>query len=169
MYKEKIILIKTLKHILGDLKQALKMSREGEKQSESDFLLRQGMLEGIQVIEGRINLFTHHQKSQNKRLSKKQRRLVTKNICLSDGRYRKFEWYEGKMFYSLAFRQAKEDPIGEIALQIQETKTLDNQYFIYIKPSQVKKPLDYEDLVKHAKQKGIQGLDIKDSTKWKKD
>jgi hypothetical protein len=49
--------------------------------------------------------------------------LITKDIDLSDGRYRKLEWYEGDQFIVLAWRHGMHE-CGELMLEIQNTRDI---------------------------------------------
>jgi hypothetical protein len=149
-----------LKHLFQTLKAALKQDHEPAV-SERDFILRQGMVEGISLIESRINTWAVHQKNETKLKASGQKRLITKEITLSEGRYRKFEWYEGRRFFSLAFRWGKDQPAAEIALQIQNINTLDSDYFTYTGS------LDYDTLVNKAKSGGLRRIKkSKTSQEW---
>lgn len=136
---------KILRRILAEIRTAL----ESEK---TDFLQRQSMVEGLNFLEGRTNTWATHQKNFRKLKESVLPRLVTKNIMLSAGRYRKFEWYEGKRFISLAFRWGKEQPEPEIGLQIQDVNILRSEFFTY------QGLLGYDDLVELAQKKGIRGI-----------
>ena len=86
---------------------------------------------------------------------------MTKNVTLSSGRYRKFEWYEGKIFIALAFRWGREQPEPEIGLQIQDVTTLMSEFLVY------QGALGYDDLVELAKNKGIRGIRNPKTDEWR--
>jgi hypothetical protein len=141
--------------VLSQVFQSFKTTLKAEPDSampNHDFLLRQGMLEGINLVESRVNTWILHQKNRAKLAISGESRLITKEITLSKGHYRKFEWYEGIRFFSLAFRWGKDQPSPEIALQVQNTNTLDNEYFIYVGT------LKYNTLVSKARSGGIRGV-----------
>ena len=142
---------KILQRILADLKAALKSEKTSDL-LDKDFLQRHGMVEGINLLEGKIDSWVTHQKNLRKLRSGSLPRLVTKNVTLSAGRYRKFEWYQGKRFISLAFRWGREQPEPEIELQIQDCNTLRSDFLVY------QGTLGYDDLVDLAKKKGLRGI-----------
>jgi hypothetical protein len=94
---------KILRRIIADFRTAL-------ESENTDFLQRQRMVDGLNFLEGRINTWVTHQRNVRKLKAGSLTRLVTKNVTLSRGRYRKFEWYEGKRFISLAFRWGRDQP-----------------------------------------------------------
>jgi hypothetical protein len=150
-----------MKRILNDLKTAVKTRRKDEM-SERDFLLRQGMLEALNVVESRLSTWTIHQANLSKMREWGERKRVTKEITLSDGRYRKFEWYAGRRFISLAFRWGKDQPDPEIGLEIQSVDTLATEFLVY------QGTLTYDNLVTAAKRSGLRGVrDSKNAAEWK--
>jgi hypothetical protein len=140
-----------LSHLFRTLKDNLK-PKEGEETAEREFVLRQGMVEGISLIESRISRWFAHQKNLARLAVSGKRLLVTKNVTLSEGRYRKFEWYEGTKFYSLALRWGRDQTAPEIALQVQNTANLDNEYLIYQGTD------GYDDLKKASRVRGVRGI-----------
>jgi hypothetical protein len=140
-----------LKRILNDLINNMESSCN-DKSPENDFFLKRGILEGFKVVQSRVNTWATHQTNLSKLLESGKRRRVTKEITLSQGRYRKYEWYEGRKFFSLAFLWGREQPAPEIVLAIQNTDTLANEYLVY------QGSLSYDNLVKEAKRSGIRGI-----------
>lgn len=162
--KEKMTLAiseKILKRILADIRVGLEPEKTDDL-SASDALQRRWMSEGLNVLEGRIDTWAAHQRNIQKLRQSRLTRLVTKNVTLSRGRYRKFEWYEGKRFIALAFRWGTEQPEPEIGLQIQDVNTLRNKFLVY------QGALSYDDLVELAKRKGIRGIRNSNTTnEWR--
>ena len=140
-----------MKHVLDSLKDAVK-SEQRSISDKREIFHRQGMSDALSQVESRLRLWFIHQTHHAWMLGKNLKRRVVKNINISDGRYRKFEWYEGKRFYSLALRWGKDQPEAEIALQIQDINTLDNEYYVYTGDE------EYNALKKKAKEKGVRGV-----------
>lgn len=152
---------KIVKHVLADFRTALK-SEKTNNLSDKDALLRQGMMEGLNFLEGKINAWVTHQRNVRKLKQSRLPRLVTKDITLSAGRYRKFEWYQGNRFISLAFRWGKEQPEPEIGLQIQDVNTLRSEFLVY------HGALGYDHLVDLVERKGIRGIrNAKTANEWR--
>jgi hypothetical protein len=150
-----------MKRILDDLRAAIKSERY-EEITKGDFFLIQGMLEVLNMVESTLNTWTIHQANLSKLREWGERRRVTKEITLSHGRYRKFEWYEGRRFISLAFLWGNNQPDPEIGLQIQNADTLANEFFVY------QGALSYDNLVTAAKKSGIRGIwGAKKTAEWK--
>lgn len=57
--------------------------------------------------------------------------LITKDIDISDGRYRKLEWYQGDLFVVLAWRHGKNQERGELMLEREDTRDLSTTYLVY--------------------------------------
>lgn len=142
---------KILKCILADLKAALKSEKTSDL-LDKDFLQRHGMVDGINLLEGQIDTWVTHQKNLRKLRAGSLPRLVTKNVKLSAGRYRKFEWYQGKRFIALAFRWGRNQAEPEIGLQIQDCNTLRSEFLVY------QGTLGYDDLLDLAKRRGLRGV-----------
>lgn len=140
-----------MKCILADLRSALEPEKTTEL-SDEDSLQRHWMAEGLNFFEGKINTWVTHQRNVRKLKEGALSKLVTKNVTLSVGRYRKFEWYQGKHFISLAFLWGRNQPEAEIGLQIQDVNTLRSEFLVY------QGTLGYDDLVDLAKKKGLRGI-----------
>ena len=151
---------KILRRIVADLRSGLEPKKTDDL-CGTDALQRHWMVEGLKFLEGRINTWVTHQRNVRKLKAGSLTRLVTKNVTLSSGRYRKFEWYEGKRFISLAFRWGREQPEPEIGLQIQEINTLNSKFLVY------QGTLGYDDLVELAKTKGIRGIRNPNTNEWR--
>jgi hypothetical protein len=149
--KRKAIPSALMKRILTRLRAAIKSTCTDEK-SENEFSFRFGMLEGFNAVEAKLRTWTKHQENISKLKASGQKRRVTKAVTLSEGRYRKYEWYEGKKFFSLAFRWGKEQPNPEIGLEIENVDTLDYEFLVY------EGDLNYDDLMRAAENSGIRGI-----------
>ena len=102
-----------------------------EAKSGKDFSINQGMRHGLDQIQSRLNTWRRHQKyiQTLSRLGRKF--LMVRRVNLSDGRYRKLEWYEDDLFITLAWRHAQGAESGELMLEMQHVQGLSQTYFVY--------------------------------------
>ena len=83
-----------------------------EPNTGTDFKLNQGMRHGLDQIQSRLNTWLRHQENMEALKRSGKRFLITKDVCLSRGRYRKLEWYEGDLFIVLAWRHGMRRRLG---------------------------------------------------------
>lgn len=100
-------------------------------QTVKDLTLNQGMRHGLDQIQHRITTWLSHQENVQALKRSGGKFLITKDIDLSDGRYRKLEWYEGDLFVVLAWRHAKDATTGELMLELQDSRDLSKTYLVY--------------------------------------
>jgi hypothetical protein len=149
--KRKAIPSALMKSILTRLRAAIKSTCTDEK-SEKEFSFYLGMLEGFNAVEAKLKTWTKHQENISRLKASGQKRRVTKAVTLSEGRYGEYEWYEGKKFFSLAFRCGEKELNPEIGLEIESVDTLDYESLVY------RGDLNYGDLVRAAQNSGIRGI-----------
>jgi hypothetical protein len=143
-----VILLKTW---INDLTSKLKHACE-ESKDYADSLLYQGMTEGIGQVGCRLDTWCRHQKCLETLNRLGIKFLMVRRVNLSDGRYRKLEWYEGDQFITLAFRHAKDADRGEIMLEIQQVQELSKTYCVY------EGNLTFDDLVGLARESGLKAV-----------
>ena len=90
---------------------------------KADLTLNQGMRHGLDQIQSRLNTWLRHQENIQALNRSGEKFLITKDVDLSDGRYRKLEWYQDNLFVVLAWRHGKHEETGELMLEIQDTGT----------------------------------------------
>jgi hypothetical protein len=100
-------------------------------EGKTDLTLNQGMRHGLDQIQHRITTWLSHQENVQSLKRSGKKFLVTKDIDLSGGRYRKLEWYEGDLFLVLAWRHGMNEEAGELMLEIQETRDLSKTFLVY--------------------------------------
>ena len=120
-----------------------------EAKTGTDFSINQGMRHGLDQIQYRIMTWLSHQENVQALSRSGQGLLITKDVCLSEGRYRKLEWYEGDQFIVLAWRHAKDAETGELMLELQRVQDLSKTYLVYQGGS------SYEDLAGLAREGGL--------------
>ncbi len=120
--------------------------------ADTDYLINKGMRHGLDQIQHKIKTWIHHQENM-KALNRSGRKfLITKDINLSGGRYRKLEWYEGNHFITLAWRHGTHEETGELALELEDTKDLSNTFLVYGGSS------SFDELVKLARKGGLDSI-----------
>ena len=97
----------------------------------SDLTLNQGMRHGLDQIQSRLNTWLRHQENVQALNRSGEKFLITKDVRLSRGRYRKLEWYQDNLFVVLAWRHGKNEETGELMLEIQGTRDLSRTYLVY--------------------------------------
>jgi hypothetical protein len=136
---------------MNDLTSNLKHASE-ESKDYADSLLYQGMRDGIGQVGCRLNTWCRHQKYAQtlNRLGRKL--LIVRRVNLSEGRYRKLEWYEGDLFVTLAWRHARDAEEGDLMLEMQHVQELSKTYLVY------QGRLTFDDLVVLARENGLKGV-----------
>jgi hypothetical protein len=132
--------------------QAILKGTAQEAETRPDFWINKGMRHGIAQIGGKIATWLRHRESIQALARSGQRLLITKDIDLSDGRYRKLEWYQGDLFVVLAWRHGKNEEMGELMLEIQETRDLSKTYLVYQGGS------SYDELAGLAREGGMEAV-----------
>jgi hypothetical protein len=102
-----------------------------EAKTGTDFSINQGMRHGLDQIQSRLNTWLRHQENIQSLSRSGKKFLITKDIDLSDGRYRKLEWYQGDLFVVLAWRHGKNEEMGELMLELQDTRNLSKIFLVY--------------------------------------
>ncbi len=136
---------------IHDLTSMLKADVRGAKTSK-DYSINQGMRQGLGQIQSRLTTWRRHQKYVEtlNRLGRKF--LMVRRVNLSDGRYRKLEWYEGDQFITLAWRHGMREETGELMLEIQETRDLSKTFLVYTGG------LSFDDLAGVAREGGLKAI-----------
>jgi len=137
---------------IHDLTSILK-SEVREAKTGKDFSINQGMRHGLDQIQSRLNTWRRHQKYVQTLNRLKRKFLMVRRVNLSDGRYRKLEWYENDLFITLAWRHAQGAEKGELMLEMQHVQELSTKYLVY------EGGLTFDDLAPLARKGGL------DSTK----
>lgn len=101
------------------------------REGKTDLTLNQGMRHGIDQIQHRITTWLTHQENVHALKRSGQTFLITKDVNLSRGRYRKLEWYQDNLFLVLAWLHAKDAPTGELLLEIEQVQDLSTEYLVY--------------------------------------
>jgi len=102
-----------------------------EAKTGTDFSINQGMRHGLDQIQSRLNTWRSHQKYVENLNRSGRKFLVVRRVNLSDGRYRKLEWYENDLFITLAWRHAQGAERGELMLEMQHVQELSTTYLVY--------------------------------------
>lgn len=102
-----------------------------ESKTQPDFWINKGMSHGIAQIESKLTTWLRHKENKNRLSSFGKKFLITKDVNLSDGRYRKLEWYQGDEFIVLAWRHGMREERGELMLEVQATKDLSKTFLVY--------------------------------------
>ena len=136
---------------IHELTSILKADVRGAKTGK-DRAVNQGMRHGIAQIQSRLNTWRRHQKYVEtlNRLGRKF--LMARKVNLSDGRYRKLEWYEGDLFLTLAWRHAQGAERGELMLEMQHVQELSTEYLVYEGSS------SFDDLALLARKGGLDSI-----------
>lgn len=133
---------------ITDLQTILKGAAQ-ESRSHADVWINKGMRHGLDQIQGRLNTWLRHQENMKTLSLSDHKFLITKDVNLSDGRYRKLEWYEGNFFLVLAWQHGKNEETGELMLEIEDTGDLSKTYLAY------QGSLSYDDLAVLAREGGM--------------
>ncbi len=136
---------------LNELQSILKTEvREGK--TGTDFKINQGMRHGIAQIQSRLNTWRRHQQYAETLNRSGRKFLMVRRVNLSEGRYRKLEWYEGNQFITLAWRHARGAENGELMLELQHVQELSTTYLVY------EGNLAFDDLVGLARVGGLDAI-----------
>ena len=131
-----------------------------EAKTGKDFSINQGMRHGLDQIQSRLNTWRRHQKYVETLNRSGRKFLMVRRVNLSDGRYRKLEWYEGDLFITLAWRHAQGAEKGELMLEMQHVQELSTTYLVYEGSS------SFDELVALARKGGLDS--IKNEEDWRK-
>jgi len=104
-------------------------ARTGE--TRTDLVLNKGIRHGLDQVQHKITTWLTHQENVQALKRSGEKFLITKDIDLSDGRYRKLEWYEGDLFLTLAWRHGRNEETGELMLELQRVQDLSKTYLVY--------------------------------------
>ena len=121
-------------------------------EGKTDLTLNQGMRHGIDQIQARLNTWLCHQENMKTLGRSGKEFLVTKDVNLSAGRYRKLEWYEGDRFFVLAWRHSKDAETGELMLELQHVQDLSTIYLVYQGGS------SFDDMAALAREGGLDSI-----------
>ncbi len=131
-----------------------------EAKTGKDFSINQGMRHGLDQIQSRLNTWRRHQKYVQTLKRLKRKFLMVRRVNLSDGRYRKLQWYEGDLYITLAWRHAQGAEKGELMLEMQHVQELSTKYLVYEGSS------SFDELVELARKGGLDS--IKNEEDWRK-
>lgn len=81
-----------IKGWVTELQTTLKVARH-EPKTQSDHWINQGMRHGLDQIEHKVTTWLRHQEKIETLALSGKKFLIAKDVNLSDGRYRKLEWY----------------------------------------------------------------------------
>src|SRR5271157_4283287 len=115
---------------ITDLKAILKRAAQDAK-TGPDLSVNQGMRHALDQIQHRLTTWRRHQKYVQtlNRLGRKF--LMVRRVNLSEGHYRKLQWYEGNQFLTLAWRHGAREERGELMLELQHVEDLSTIYLVY--------------------------------------
>ena len=144
---------------INDLQSRLEQESQ-EAETPTDFLINKGMRHGIAQIRGNLTTWRRHQKYVEtlNRLGRKF--LVVRRVNLSDGRYRKLEWYQDDHSVTLAWRHAKDAETGELMLELEQVQELSKTYLVYQGVS------SFDDLALLARKGGLDS--VRNEENWRK-
>lgn len=136
---------------INELQSILKGTAQ-EAETQPDLWINKGMRQGIAQIGSKLTTWLRHKENKDRLTRSGTSFLVTKDITLSDGRYRKLEWYECDLFLVLAWRHAKDAEAGELMLEIQQVRNLSKTYLVYQGGS------SFDDLAGLARESGMEAI-----------
>ncbi len=136
---------------IHDLTSILKADFRGAKTAK-DFSINQGMRHGIAQIQSRLNTWRRHQKYVQTLNRLGRQFLMVRRVNLSDGRFRKLEWYENDLFLTLAWQHAQGAERGELMLEMQHVQELSTTYLVY------EGDLSFDELVGLARKGGLDSI-----------
>src|SRR5271157_3448613 len=137
---------------INDLQSILKQECQ-ESKTQPDRWINQGMRQGVRQIQNRITTWLRHQKYLHTLNRSGRRFLMTRRVNLSDGRYRKLEWYQDDHFVTLAWRHAQGAEKGELMLELQHIHLLSpTTYLVY------KGKLSFDEMVALAREGGLDAV-----------
>jgi len=113
-----------------------------EGKTDIDFKVNLGMRHGLDQVTSRLDTWLGHQKYGQTLRRLGRDFLMVRRVNLSDGRYRKLEWYQGDFFLVLAWRHGKNEETGDLS------KT----YLVYQGGS------SYDDLARLARVGGMEAV-----------
>lgn len=126
--------------------------KNASPKTETDLLINQGMRQGLRQIGHRIKTWVLHQENLETLSRSGKKLLKTKDVNLSHGNYRKLEWYENDQFLTLAWRHGKDEAVGELMLEVQDTRDLSKTYLVY------KGGSSFDDLAALARKGGLDSI-----------
>lgn len=133
---------------ISDLQSILKQESQ-EPKTGTEFLINKGMRHGLDQITSRLDTWLRHQENVQALNRSEEKFLITKDVDLSDGRYRKLEWYQGNLFVVLAWRHGMREEVGELMLELQRVQDLSTTYLVY------EGGLTFDDLARMAREGGL--------------
>src|SRR5208283_423499 len=133
---------------INDIQSILKQESH-EAATPTDLLINKGMRHGVDQIGYRLTTWLRHQENMETLIRSEKKFLITKDINLSGGRYRKLEWHEGNHFIPLAWRHGMHEETGELALELEDKKDLSNTFLVYGGSS------SFDEMVKLARKGGL--------------
>lgn len=102
-----------------------------EGKADIDLEVNLGMRHGLDQIKARLDTWLQHHENMEALSQSGKRFVITKDVNLSHGRYRKLEWYQDSLFFVLAWRHGMHEQAGELMLEIQDTRDLSKTYLVY--------------------------------------
>jgi len=132
--------------------QAILKEAAQEPKPQADHWINKGMRHGLDQITSRLDTWLRHQESMKTLARSGQRLLITKDVDLSDGRYRKLEWYQDDLFLTLAWRHARDAHAGELMLEIQQVRDLSKTYLVHTGNS------SFDDLAEVGREGGLDSI-----------
>ncbi len=132
--------------------QAILKGTAQEAETQPDFWINKGMRHGIAQIGGKIATWLRHKENKDRLTRSEKKFLIVKDVNLSDGRYRKLEWYESDLFLVLAWRHGRNEERGELMLELQRVQDLSKTYLVYQGGS------SFDDLAELAREGGLEAI-----------
>jgi len=123
-----------------------------EAETQTDHWINKGMRHGLDQITSRLDTWLRHQENVETLTRSGKKFLITKDVDLSDGRYRKLGWYEDDLFLTLAWRHGMREEFGELMLEIQQVRDLSKTYLVYQGGS------SYDELAGLARESGMDAI-----------
>lgn len=136
---------------IADLQSILRQEST-EPRTQEDLWINKGIRHGLDQIAHRIETWLRHQDNIETLVHSGKSFLMTKDVNLSRGRYRKLEWYESGLFFVLAWRHGMNEDRGELMLEIHDTVKLSKTYLVY------EGCLTFDDLAALARESGMEAV-----------
>jgi len=145
---------------MDDLQSILKEDA-WKRGTHTDYLINKGMRHGLDQIRHKTRTWLRHQEKLQRLNRLKRKFLAVRRVNLSDGRYRKLEWYENDLFLTLAWRHDKGAERGELMLELQDTEVLSTTYLVYEGGS------SFDDLALMARKGGLDAVrNVENQGEW---
>jgi hypothetical protein len=136
---------------ITELQDILKATSQ-DAETPAELWVNIGMRDGISQIGGKLTTWLRHQQNMETLNRSGKHLLITKDVNLSDGRYRKLEWYQGNHFVVVAWLHGMDEEFGELMLDIQQVEDLSKTFLVY------RGSFGFEDLAELARVVGLDSI-----------